>query len=292
MPPQLKKARALFFIEHLPCRKIIKELQPLGLSTDSLHAISQQANQSQIIHEDDYMHFVLRIPILGQDTVKFFAIHFIMNKEWFVCIPLHSNSPLRSTLKKAKIVDHSTSGDYFIEVIRRLYQHIEIDLYSIDHEIGVLEEKIFRGAQSKLIKDATLVNRKIIDIEQSIRFHELVFNYIKKEEEFAYLHETCGVVLHFYQKNSLVLLGHKDTVFELQKSLDMLVTSRTNQTTKTLTIAAFAILPVTTAMQALSMNTSSATLNNISNEGVAIVLSTAVFFSLAVIAYLYGRRLL
>ena len=252
--------------------------------------------RSKVDLYDNLIYLILHFPINHivnpEKTER--EIDFVIGKNFLITIHYEHINSLHKFFKKfekGSIFDQKENGDHagflFYHVIKELYKNVLNELENINLELRKIEHSIFEGKEKETVKIISNVNRKLLDFKQAMRFH---FETLKSfesagkkffEPEFAYyLEATIGE----YNKIKNVLDNHKDLLNDLRETNDSLLSSKTNEVMKNLTILNFVILPVGLIAGIFAMNSK---LILTSEQffcviGIMIFVSTAMFIVLKI----------
>ncbi|MDP3726110.1 MAG: CorA family divalent cation transporter, partial [bacterium] len=177
------------------------------------------------------------------------------------------------------------AGFLFFHLIKELYENLILELEYVQHELDKIEQNIFSGQEHMMVPQISTINRKLLHFKKAINQHKQVLESLERAMEnffgkdFSYyLHAIIGE----YYKVSALLDVNKDTLKELKSTNDSLLTTKTNDIMKTLTIMAFITLPLTFFSQLFGMNTTYLPLVGKENDFWIIIgimiLSTVFFF--------------
>ena len=109
-----------------------------------------------------------------------------------------------------------------------------------------------------MVSEISKINRRLLDFKQAIRFHKEVlasFEIAAKKffgEAFGY---HLSILNGEYNKVQNMLESHKEILDDLRDTNDSLLTDKTNETMRTLTIMSFVIFPLTLIATLFSMDT-------------------------------------
>ncbi len=152
---------------------------------------------------------------------------------------------VNSILKKSNMGEHA--GFLFFHIMRELYKNLASELNVVRKTLESIEEHIYSGNERVMVETISKVNRKLINFKQAVRFHKDVldsFEIAAKDlfgEKFAaYARMISGEC----SKIVSILDGHKETLSDLWDTNDSLLSSKTNETMKTLAALAAILLPV------------------------------------------------
>lgn len=153
-----------------------------------------------------------------------------------------------SILQKANIGNHA--GYILFHIMRELYKMLDRELDHINHDFGDIEAKIFGGRERDMVTAISHVNRDLINFKQTLRPHKEVLESFE-HAGIKFFGETFSFHLHTimgdYYKVSAALDGHRETLLELRRTNDSLLTTKTNETMKFFTIVAFFTFPLSLA---------------------------------------------
>ena len=253
---------------------------------------------------DLYPHFaymVLHFPIIGRsrDGTRYEQeIDFIIGKEFLITVhyepidPLHEFSrvfEIKSILDKRPMGDHA--GFLLFYIMRELYKYSEAQLFEIEEDLKETENSIFENKEEKMVRVISNINRKLLDFKQAIRFHEHVL--ISFESAGAHLfgdkfkHHLESITGE-YRRVAGILESHKEILDDLKSTNDALLTSKTNETIKVLTIISFIMLPLTLITGVFGMNSNIVFIN--SYRDFYIVLGAMVLTGIVLIVYFRTKK--
>ena len=216
---------------------------------------------------DNVIYLILHFPNVAHSHggEKEQEIDFIIGKNFFVTVhyslidSLETSTRLFSVnaiLKKCDIGSHA--GFLFFYLIKELYENLVRELEYIQIELEKIENDIFRGKEHKMVSQISTMSRKLLHFKKAISQHKPVLESFERAGEsffgkdFSYyLHAILGE----YYKVSTLFEASKDTLAELKATNDSLLTTKTNDTMKALTVMAFIMLPLTLFSSLFSMNT-------------------------------------
>ncbi len=162
-----------------------------------------------------------------------------------------------AVIKKCGAVG-SHAGFIFFYLIKELYENLMSELEYIQKELDKIESRIFLGQEHKMVPHISKINRKLLHFKKAINQHRQVLESLERAgdsffgKEFGYyLHSITGE----YYKVSSLLSASKDILEELKETNDSLLTTKTNDIMKILTIMAFVTFPLMLFSSLFGMNT-------------------------------------
>jgi len=216
---------------------------------------------------NDLIYLILHFPTISHkhDGHTEQEVDFIIGKDFLITAhydvvdPLHEFSKIfevNSILDKSNIADHG--GFLFFYLIRGLYRDLNSELDQIYNTLERIESKIFSGEEVKMVEAISRTSRDLLNFKQAIRPHREVLESFEAAGEklfgknFSYyLRDMSGEYYKIYN----MLEGHKETMAELRETNDSLLTTKTNEIMKVLTIMAFITFPLALVASIFGMNT-------------------------------------
>ncbi len=215
---------------------------------------------------DNLIYLIMHFPVVysmhgrsgGQEIDFIIGKNFLITTHYELVDPLHEFSKVfevNSILGKSDMSTHA--GYLFFYIIKELYRGLTIELDHIAEELENIEEKIFKGEEVKMVESISRVNRDLLNVKQAIRPHKETldsFEIAGKQffgEEFTYHLQTISGE---YYKVFNILEGQKETLLDLRITNDSLLTTKTNEIMKILTIVAFITFPLTLIAGIFGMN--------------------------------------
>ncbi len=184
--------------------------------------------------------------------------NFIITTHYERIDPLHEFSKMfnvNSVLDRSMMGEHA--GFLFYYIIRELYKYSLTQLEEVNESLRDIEKNIFEGREGEMVETISNVNRTLLDFKQAIRFHAETLKSFETAggqffgTQFSYY---LGAMTGEYNKIQNMLDGHKEILNDLRNTNDSLLSSKTNDTMKKLTIMNFIILPLALLTGVFGMN--------------------------------------
>lgn len=225
--------------------------------------------RSKVDMYPNVIYLILHFPATGHKHSKSMhtEVDFIVGKDFLITAhyemvdTLHEFAKafeVNTILQKTEIGNHA--GFLFFHIIKNLYRQSFNELEEINVSLEKTEHKIFEGKEKQMVGELSIINRKLLDFKQAIRFHKEVlasFEVAAKKffgESFGY---HLSILSGEYNKVQNMLESHKEILDDLRDTNDSLLTDKTNETMRTLTIMSFTIFPLTLIATLFSMNAES-----------------------------------
>jgi magnesium transporter len=226
--------------------------------------------RSKVDLYDNFMYVILHFPTgageefakSGEQEVDFvLGKNFILTVRYELIDPIHQFAKLfekNSFGTSEKMMNHS--GYIFMEMMKQFYRNSLKELETIGLAIRDIEYRIFEGQEESMVKEISRTSRRLLDFKQAIRFHQDVLRSYESVsarlfgDDYVYY---ASLISSEYNKVSSLLESHRDTLSELQRTNDSLLTTRSNEIMRTFTIMTFVMIPLTIITGVFGMNTDS-----------------------------------
>lgn len=215
----------------------------------------------------NFIYLILHFPTISHkhDGGHEQEVDFIVGKNFLITThyglidPLHEFSKVfevNSILDKGNIGEHA--GFLLFYILKEFYKMLDSELDHINRDFMDIESKIFAGKERDMVTAISHLNRDLLNFKQAVRPHKEVLESFELAgtkffgHEFLYYLRT---IIGEYYKVSSVLDGHRETILELRDTNDSLLTTKTNDIMKMLTITTFSMLPAGLIVGIFGMNT-------------------------------------
>ena len=214
-----------------------------------------------------YLFMVLHFPIFIPRKKRTFSreIDFIITKDAIITAHYAAIEPLQvlfdscslSGANKEKAFGKNT-GNLLYKIIEALFEFSFRELNHIQQKIDEVEEEISRNPDATIIEDIAIVRRDVANFIRTVRPQKTIFNSLAirgsrffGEQMEPYITDMLGD----YARVMDALENHKEIIEALHDTHESLLTTRTNEIMKTLTILALTVFPLTLIAAIFSMNT-------------------------------------
>jgi len=217
---------------------------------------------------DNFIYLILHFPSVTHshngETEQ--EIDFVIGKDFLITVHYDIVDALREFAKVFEVnsmLDKSTMAEHggylFFYMMREMYKHLGDDLHSLSTRLKEIEEHIFRGEEGRMVTAISKTNKALLDFRESIRFHrEILESFEAAGKQFFeprfhyYLRSLVGEYFKVYNQ----LENQKETLNDLRETNESLLTSKTNEIMKALTIMSFVMLPMALIGQIFGMSVS------------------------------------
>lgn len=207
------------------------------------------------------MHFpALRHPHTTYDQEIDFVIghNFIITTHYAIIDPLHKFSKVfevNSILEREPLGDHA--GFLFFFMLRKLYRNVEHEIDHAHRDLLHIEENIFAGREIEMVKALSRAARDLLNMRQTIEPHREVLRSLEADgprffgEKFSpYLRALAN---DYYRLHNH-LMRHTDSLHELRETNNSLLSTKENETMRTLTLMALLTFPLSLFVAIFDIN--------------------------------------
>jgi len=216
---------------------------------------------------DDYIFIVLFYPFFDKESYGStpFELDIIISKNYIITSHYKDIVPLKSIFDKCNLYQE-VKKDYFnkgteeilYQIIKELLVAYRPKLGKIKKDLDEVEREIYQQKHKESVKKISLIRREIIGFERTINPQEIVFkelakgnNKILRKKYTPYFHDLLSI---YRQTVELLNTNHK-TLSALKSTNQSLLTNKTNEVIKILTIFSVIVLPLTLIAGIFGMNT-------------------------------------
>ncbi|MDD5032627.1 MAG: CorA family divalent cation transporter [Candidatus Pacebacteria bacterium] len=228
---------------------------------------------------ENYIYLVLHFPTLKSDIGARQAlkndkrgnlngnneIDFVIGRNFILTVQYSIFPPLEELFKNAK-AKKKFHDDYFKEdagilgfkIIKELLGVSEIILEQLFLKISRTEELAFDGFEKETIKKISVYKRDLLNFRRSCLPHYgIIFSFEQKAQEFfgTYFGKYSNTLSSKCLKIKNLMENASETLESLRQTSESLLTMKTNEIMKTLTIIAFITFPLTLLASLFGMNT-------------------------------------
>lgn len=210
------------------------------------------------------IYLVLHFPAIDPKTKLSFdqEIDVIIGKNYIITTHYESLQGIhdfakifevRALVDRGHVDEHA--GHLFVMLLRELYAHCEESLTSINRELVTLEEHIYAG-EKNAIEEISSINRRLLTFQQALRFHASVIKSFELSAlkifgpDFEY---QLPSITNDYTKIETILHGHQEILRDLRETNDSIISTKTNNVIRFLTVMTFSIVPLSIFPTVLSI---------------------------------------
>ncbi len=268
-----------------PTKEEVDKLsQDFGLHSLVVGELLSPSQRSKVDVYSDYLYLILHFPRPDHEAqeVDFVIGHnFLITTHYEAVDPLHELSKifeLETTWERAKN-GKIHPGIIFFRILKELYHSLETSLDYINTRLKKAEGRVFAGEERSVVKVLSEINRDLLDCRWALKSHREVLGSLELSgEEFFgdkfrfYLRSLIGQ----YEKIWQMIESNRETFQDLRETNESLLSIKTNETMKTLTVVAFIFFPLTLISQIFGMGTHLPFTNSPYDFYIVIVIMIAV----------------
>ncbi len=226
--------------------------------------IPNKSVRSKVDLYENLIYLILHFPDINNNGIieDELEIDFIIGKDFLITVHYESVVPIQEfttifeSLGIQEITKHH-GGILFAGMMKQIYRQCLIELDAITDKIRNIEKSIFGGYEEKMVKQISSTRRQLLDFKQALRFHKDVLESYENaskqffDEDYAFY---ANAITSEFNKVQGLLHSHRETLNELQSTNDSLLSTKSNEIMKTLTIMSFIMLPLTAISGIFGMN--------------------------------------
>lgn len=215
--------------------------------------LAQNIERSKVRFFSTHTYVVLQFPTSegvlagGKKT----EVDFIIGTTFLITVHFEkvgSVNDVATNISEAKQL--KTTRELFFDITYKQYRKIGRQLEDMDILIQETEQKIFSEKHNKTVEKISEINQKILDFKRALRFHKDIWHQLEVNVLFR---ENAELLHHEYQKIWNALEHYQEITLSLQGTNDSLISYRTNEVMKLLTILNFVVLPISIIPTALGL---------------------------------------
>ncbi len=153
---------------------------------------------------------------------------------------------------------YSDAGQLFFALMDKLYRAIGKELKGLDARLQAIEERIFAGNERDMVADLSRASRDTIDLRRDLRAHAPVLAAFANGFHKIFDHEFSFELESLRSKNEELLSmleGNRELLNDLRRTNDSLLSTKTNEAIKVLSVMGFIMFPLTLIAGIFGMNT-------------------------------------
>ena len=241
---------------------------------------------------ENFIYLILHFPAIRHShKSKSQEVDFIIGKQFLITVrydlldPLHKFSKVfevNSILDKSEIGEHA--GYLFFFMIRKIYSSLGHELATIGDTLKSVEDRIFKGEERAMVAELSNIHRDILGFHRALRMHRGVLQSLSIVsgdffgKEFVHYGEN---IIGEYLKVEEMLQDQKEVLSDLRETNNSLLTTKTNETMKLLTVTTFSILPASLIAAIFTIPTTTMPIIGMHNDfwviiGLMIIVGVAV----------------
>jgi magnesium transporter len=209
---------------------------------------------------------VFHFPDKAKGHLREYEIDFVIGTDYLITVrysPSKIMNEVRDMFEENSILGtHNPElhpGLFFSHILKTFYKSSGKYLEEIHGRIDDIEQKIFDGHETAMVRTLSVERRLLLDMKRALRFHETLLRSLEECKDGICTNMIFESVIHGaqaeYYRIMTTIDAYRDILTELQETNDSLLTKKTNHTMKTLTMMSFVVFPLTLIAAIFSMDT-------------------------------------
>jgi len=216
---------------------------------------------------DNCIYLILHFPIFHHhnNQKEYWELDFVIGKKFIIT---SHYEPVTTIHEFDKIIERDMAldkkkefvhaGFIFYALLRHLQQTVLEHLDGIADDLGTIEEGIFNGNEKGMVRYIALISHEILDIKRALHNHTRILQSLEQKSYplFGSKFTHYITILVGQSEKTWEQLEHtKETLVDLRETNDSLLSSKTNEVMKSLTMLALITFPMTLIATIFSMRT-------------------------------------
>lgn len=283
--------------------EIMTTLEEFGLPDALADELGTCTLRSKVDYYDraNFIYLVLHFPVLSDGKANSEQeIDFIVGKNFLITTryeKIDSFTNFSRLFDKESFIELARMGEHagfiFTGLMREIYRHSLDQVETINESLKRIEEDIFKGQMTEAVSVISNTNRKYLNFKQALRHHgEIITSFERAALDMfgsGFKHSLEIVSSEHNRLRNTMDVG-KEILSDLRETNDSLLTTRTNQTMKTLTAMTFTLLPITLITGIFGMNVTDNMLFIQNGRDFLLVLIFMLLVGLIMFIYFKGKR--
>jgi len=267
----------------------------------SLHplALEDTKNQNQrpkIEEYGDYIFIVLHtIHFTKPHSIKIREIHFFFNENFLISIHQHPEQSIESVIEKNSISDFCLLRSGIDSLLHLVCDQIVDSSFPIldwiSKEIAKLESSLWKDQNKNLVESTLSIKRALLKMKRTLSPQRDVFQYLSRydskfisEKVRLYFRDVFDHLTRIHESIEL----ERDLLGNLLDAYFSLVSQKTNETVKNLTLVSFIFLPLTFLTGFFGMNFTNIPFDN--DSLLYLTISLVGILPIGFLIYFWKRR--
>lgn len=241
------------------------------IKNEDLAATLPPLQRPRVVPYDDYVFTILQFPYYDKESgdIKASELDLFISKTFIITVTDGHLPPLielfdrlydHSELIHAEF--HSDPGKLLYEILESLLQYQLPMLNHIAHDVDTIEEAILDelpASRKSPIQQILRVKRNVVNYRKVVQSHRELVRALLMDFTAFYHAKHTPTHLQILMSHTVevwnALENYRDTINALHETHESLITFRTNQIMKTLTIFSVIVFPLTLFAAIFGMNT-------------------------------------
>lgn len=231
-----------------------------------LEEVIQASHRPKVENYKKYLFMILYYPVYSKEKreTRPRELDIIVTKNVLITSHYKLIAPLKSLFNKCNLYPQvrrkymsQNAGSLLFQLLNRFWESCLTKLNRIDIRLDDIEKKIFHGREKEMVREIALVKTDIINFWRVVEPQKEILESLSKEgtaffgEELShYFSDVLGTFDLVFNS----LKTYKETILALEDTNQSLLTTRTNEIIRILTVFSVILLPLTLLASMWGMN--------------------------------------
>tara|TARA_Y100000310_G_scaffold341849_1_gene442450 strand:- start:7060 stop:7974 length:915 start_codon:yes stop_codon:yes gene_type:complete len=218
-------------------------------------------------HFTSHLFLALFFPIYSKERkeTRPRELDIIVTKNILVTAHYNSILPLKSLFDSCNLYEESKkkymrqdAGLLLYNLLHKIWEDAGAKVSKIEKKLTRIEESIFEGREREMLSEISFVKADIINFWRIVRPQKGIVTSLKDITPEFFQKEYLPYFSHLrnhWARTMSTLITAKETIVSLEETNNALLTDKTNQIVKLLTIFAVIVFPLTLISSIFGMNT-------------------------------------
>lgn len=234
-----------------------------------LEELISPGHRPRVERYPDYLFMILYYPFHHKEKreTRPREVDIIATKDTIITSHYGSILPLKALFDSCNLYENSrqiymstTPGHFLYYILIGLWKNSLTKLDQIDIRIDEIEQNIFKGKEKEMVREISLVKTDIINFARIIEPQKEILESLAKEgitfwDNAEDLKPYFDDILGTYSQAWNILKTHRETILALEDTNQSLLSTKTNEIIRILTVFSVIVLPLTLIASIYGMNT-------------------------------------
>lgn len=223
-------------------------------------------HRPKVEHHDDYLFMILYYPFYGKGKkeTRSRELDIIVTKDVLITSHYRSIIPLKALFDNCNLYEESREsymsqgpGQLLFYILSGFWKNCLTKLYQVDRRIDEIEKEIFRGKEKEMVPEISFIKTDIINFWRIIEPQQEILESLSTEGTVFFgqvLSPYFTDILGTYGKAINSIKSFKETILALEDTNQSLLSTKTNEIIRILTVFSVVMLPLTLLASIWGMN--------------------------------------
>ncbi len=226
-----------------------------------------RVQRPQISEYNNYIFCILTFPVFNKETreIESSEVDFFINDKYLISLNDGLNPTVNDFFKEVKNNDYNKDTymsahpvNLLYEILHRLQNNTLPMLDHVSEDIESVEKRIFLGEEKKVVREILSVRRNIVNLRKIMQAHKNIIKKLMDSRTKFFMPDQTNI----YFANILdrtkdiwdILETQKENINAFQETNESLISNKSNDIMRILTIISVIIIPATLLSSIFGMN--------------------------------------